>query len=87
MTRDTVLPLLDALYERSDTIRYVTTKFEMSTAAMAGGYSRATGELGCTASSALLLSRSSERDHRRCPRSDDRPRQFPIKLDWLIPNP
>jgi acetolactate synthase-1/2/3 large subunit len=47
MTGDTVLPLLDALYARSSEIRYVTTKFEMSTAAMADGYSRATGAIGC----------------------------------------
>src|SRR5262245_33267475 len=47
MTGDTVLPLLDALYARSADIRYVTTKFEMSTVAMADGYSRATGEVGC----------------------------------------
>src|SRR3974390_983529 len=47
MTGDTVLPLLDALYARSSQIRYVTTKFEMSTAAMADGYARATGGLGC----------------------------------------
>ncbi len=47
MTGDTVLPLLDALYARRPEIRYVTTKFEMSTVAMADGYSRATGEVGC----------------------------------------
>jgi len=47
MTGDTVLPLLDALYARKSEIRYVTTKFETSTVAMADGYSRATGEVGC----------------------------------------
>ena len=47
MTGDTVLPLLDALYTRKSEIRYVTTKFEMSTVAMADGYSRATGAVGC----------------------------------------
>src|SRR5713226_1306802 len=35
MTGDTVLPLLDALYARKSEIRYVTTKFETSTVAMA----------------------------------------------------
>ena len=70
MTGDTVLPLLDALYGRSAKIRYVTTKFEMSTAAMADGYSRATGELGCalfhvgpSVSNAVLGAWSAQKDN------------------------
>lgn len=70
MTGDTVLPLLDALYGRSTEIRYVTTKFEMSTAAMADGYSRATGELGCalfhvgpSISNAVLGTWSAQKDN------------------------
>lgn len=70
MTGDTVLPLLDALYGRSTKIRYVTTKFEMSTAAMADGYSRATGEIGCalfhvgpSVSNAVLGTWSAQKDN------------------------
>jgi acetolactate synthase-1/2/3 large subunit len=70
MTGDTVLPLLDALYGRSAEIRYVTTKFEMSTAAMADGYSRATGEVGCalfhvgpSVSNAVLGTWSAQKDN------------------------
>jgi acetolactate synthase-1/2/3 large subunit len=70
MTGDTVLPLLDALYGRSAQIRYVTTKFEMSTAAMADGYSRATGEIGCalfhvgpSISNAVLGTWSAQKDN------------------------
>ncbi len=70
MTGDTVLPLLDALYGRSAKIRYVTTKFEMSTAAMADGYSRATGEIGCalfhvgpSVSNAVLGTWSAQKDN------------------------
>ena len=70
MTGDTVLPLLDALYTRSAEIRYVTTKFEMSTAAMADGYSRATGEVGCalfhvgpSISNAVLGTWSAQKDN------------------------
>ena len=70
MTGDTVLPLLDVLYRRSDEIRYVTTKFEMSTAAMADGYSRVTGEIGCalfhvgpSVSNAVLGTWSAQKDN------------------------
>jgi acetolactate synthase-1/2/3 large subunit len=70
MTGDTVLPLLDALYGRSAQIRYVTTKFEMSTAAMADGYARATGEIGCalfhvgpSVSNAVLGTWSAQKDN------------------------
>lgn len=70
MTGDTVLPLLDVLYRRSDEIRYVTTKFEMSTAAMADGYSRVTGEIGCalfhvgpSISNAVLGTWSAQKDN------------------------
>ena len=70
MTGDTVLPLLDALYARNSQIRYVTTKFEMSTAAMADGYARATGGLGCalfhvgpSVSNAVLGTWSAQKDN------------------------
>jgi acetolactate synthase-1/2/3 large subunit len=70
MTGDTVLPLLDALYGRSSQIRYVTTKFEMSTAAMADGYARATGGIGCalfhvgpSVSNAVLGTWSAQKDN------------------------
>src|SRR5690242_14394595 len=70
MTGDTVLPILDALYSRQSDIRYVTTKFEMSTIAMADGYSRATGEVGCaichvgpSISNAVLGTWSAQKDN------------------------
>jgi acetolactate synthase-1/2/3 large subunit len=70
MTGDTVLPILDALYTRSSEIRYVTTKFEMSTIAMADGYSRGTGEVGCalchvgpSVSNAVLGTWSAQKDN------------------------
>ena len=70
MTGDTVLPILDALYARQSNIRYVTTKFEMSTIAMADGYSRATGEVGCaichvgpSISNAVLGTWSAQKDN------------------------
>ncbi len=47
MTGDTVLPILDALYHRKDEIRYVTARFETGATAMADGYSRVTGKVGC----------------------------------------
>jgi acetolactate synthase I/II/III large subunit len=46
MTGDTILPVIDAIYRRQDRIRYVTTKFEMSTVAMADGYARVSNRLG-----------------------------------------
>jgi acetolactate synthase-1/2/3 large subunit len=70
MTGDTVLPILDALYARRSEIRYVTTKFEMSTVAMADGYARGTGEVGCalchvgpSISNAVLGTWSAQKDN------------------------
>ncbi len=70
MTGDTVLSILDALHGRSSKIRYVTTKFEMSTIAMADGYSRGTGRVGCalchvgpSISNAVLGTWSAQKDN------------------------
>lgn len=46
MTGDTILPIIDAIHARQDKIRYVTTKYEMSTVAMADGYARVANRLG-----------------------------------------
>lgn len=47
VTGDTVLPILDAMYDRQDEIRYITCKLETSATGMADGVSRVTGEPGC----------------------------------------
>ena len=47
MTGDTVLPILDAIYHRRDRIKYITARFETGATAMADGYSRVTGKIGC----------------------------------------
>ena len=47
VTGDTVLPILDAIYRRENEIRYVTARFETGATAMADGYSRVTGGIGC----------------------------------------
>ncbi len=47
ITGDTVLPILDAMYDRQDEIRYVTCRMEHGATAMADAYSRVTGEPGC----------------------------------------
>ncbi|MBL0923761.1 MAG: thiamine pyrophosphate-binding protein, partial [Sphingomonadaceae bacterium] len=49
MTGDTILPLLDALDQRKDEIRYVTTRFETGTTSMADAYARVTGGVGVCA--------------------------------------
>ena len=47
ITGDTVLPILDAMYDRQDEIRYVTCRMEHGATAMADAYSRVTGRPGC----------------------------------------
>ncbi|MFQ5913624.1 MAG: thiamine pyrophosphate-binding protein [Nitrospinota bacterium] len=47
ITGDTVLPVLDAMYDRRDEIRYVTCRLEHGAIGMADAYSRVTGESGC----------------------------------------
>ncbi len=47
VTGDTVLPILDAIYHRQDRIKYITARFETGATAMADGYSRVTGRIGC----------------------------------------
>lgn len=47
ITGDTVLPILDAMYDRKDEIRYITCRLETAATSMADGYSRVTGEPGC----------------------------------------
>ncbi len=47
VTGDTVLPILDAIYHRENEIKYVTARFETGATAMADGYSRVTGRIGC----------------------------------------
>ena len=47
VTGDTVLPILDAIYHRQDRIKYITARFETGATAMADGYSRVTGQIGC----------------------------------------
>ena len=47
ITGDTVLPILDAMYDRQDEIRYVTCRMEHGATAMADAYSRVTGKPGC----------------------------------------
>jgi acetolactate synthase-1/2/3 large subunit len=47
ITGDTVLPILDAMYDRADEIRYVTCRLEHGATGMADGYSRITGEPAC----------------------------------------
>ena len=47
ITGDTVLPILDAMHDRQDEIRYVTCRMEHGATAMADAYSRVTGKPGC----------------------------------------
>ncbi len=47
ITGDTVLPILDAMYDRQDKIRYITCRMEHGATAMADAYSRITGKPGC----------------------------------------
>ena len=47
ITGDTVLPILDAMYDRQDEIRYVTCRMEHGATAMADACSRVTGKPGC----------------------------------------
>ena len=47
VTGDTVLPILDAIYHRENEIKYITARFETGATAMADGYSRVTGKIGC----------------------------------------
>ena len=47
ITGDTVLPILDAIYHRDTEIKYVTCRFETGATAMADGYARVTGKIGC----------------------------------------
>ncbi len=47
ITGDTVLPILDAMYHRSDEIRYIACRLEHGATGMADGYSRVTGEPAC----------------------------------------
>ena len=47
ITGDTVLPILDAMYDRGHEIRYVTCRLEHAATGMADGYSRITGEPAC----------------------------------------
>ncbi len=47
ITGDTVLPILDAMYDRADEIRYITCRLEHGATGMADGYSRVTGEPAC----------------------------------------
>lgn len=47
VTGDTVLPILDVMYDRKDEISYITCKHETSATSMADGYSRVTGKPGC----------------------------------------
>ena len=47
ITGDTVLPILDAMYDRQAKIRYITCRMEHGATAMADAYSRITGKPGC----------------------------------------
>lgn len=47
ITGDTVLPILDAMYDRQDEIRFVTCRMEHGATAMADAYSRVTGKPSC----------------------------------------
>ena len=47
ITGDTVLPILDAMYDRADEIRYITCRLETGATSMADTYSRVTGLPGC----------------------------------------
>ncbi len=47
ITGDTVLPILDAMYDRSNEIRYIACRLEHAATGMADGYSRVTGEPAC----------------------------------------
>ena len=47
ITGDTVLPILDAMYDRTDEIRYIACRLEHAATGMADGYSRVTGEPAC----------------------------------------
>lgn len=47
ITGDTVLPILDAIYDRQDEIRYITGRMEHGATGMADAYSRVTGEPSC----------------------------------------
>ena len=47
ITGDTVLPILDVMYDRQDEIRYITCRLEHAATGMADAYSRVTGEPAC----------------------------------------
>ena len=47
ITGDTVLPIIDAMYDRQDEIRYITCRMEHGATGMADAYSRVTGEPAC----------------------------------------
>ncbi len=47
LTGDTVLPILDVMYDRQDEIRYITCRLEHGATGMADAYSRVTGEPSC----------------------------------------
>jgi len=47
ITGDTVLPILDAMYDRQDEIRYITSRMEHGATGMADAFSRVTGEPSC----------------------------------------
>ena len=47
ITGDTVLPIIDAIYDRQDKIRYITCRLEHGATGMADAYSRVTGEASC----------------------------------------
>jgi acetolactate synthase-1/2/3 large subunit len=47
ITGDTVLPILDAIYDRPNEIRYIANRLEHGATGMADGYSRVSGEPAC----------------------------------------
>ncbi|MAF49593.1 MAG: hypothetical protein CMM10_15150 [Rhodospirillaceae bacterium] len=47
ITGDTVLPIIDAIYDRQDEIHYITCRLEHGATGMADAYSRVTGEPAC----------------------------------------
>lgn len=50
MTGNTVLPILEEIYYRSDELKYITCKSEVSMVNMASAYSKVTGKVGCIVS-------------------------------------
>ena len=50
MTGNTILPILEEIYQRRDELKYITCKSEVSMVNMASACSRVTGKVGCIVS-------------------------------------